>query len=93
MTQPRPEISPLHLRDRLYATLTEFEVKEPVQAVEAICEQFAGWLRLVGKDWYDRAAFTGDLAIASAARPLLDGLADGISEGAPGVTNQDPGVQ
>lgn len=91
MTSPAPGTSPLHLRDRLYATLTEFNVSEPGQAVEAVCAQFTGWLRTMGEDWYERAVFSGDVGIVMAARNLINGLADGIDAGTP-VSPQDPGV-
>jgi hypothetical protein len=92
MTDERPEeqspVSQLHLRDRLLATLIEFNVDEPVQAVEAVCAQLAGWMNATAEQWFTQAAVEGDVAgFGVAASRLLQGLADGIQAGAPpGIT-------
>lgn len=83
MTEPTP-VSALHLRDRLRATLSEFNVGDPELAVEAVCTQFSGWLRAMAEDWDDTSAVSD--VTADAAALFVRGLATGIEEGAPGVS-------
>lgn len=81
---------PPGLRDRLFAVLTEYEAKEPLAAVEAVCDQFALWLRQQAEV---NAQEIGDTMLyGRAAAAVLDGLAQGITNAAPQVTDQDPGV-
>lgn len=83
-----------HLRDRLRATLSEFHVADPEVAVEAVCNQFTTWMRLMADGWNQESTAEGDVAgYGRAAAVLLQGLADGIEAGRPPtVTDQDSGV-
>lgn len=91
MTETTPEPAP-GLRDRLLATLTEFEAKEPREAVEAVIDQFVGYLRAQADDWHTLARLNNDIIFGEAAAVLCQGLADGIEAGRP-VSTQDSGVQ
>lgn len=89
---PTSEPSPLHLRDRLLAVLTEYETKEAPQAVEAVCSQLSNWMNLLADSWIAPGEFDVDMGIRRASAELLKGLAHGIDAAAP-VSPQDPGVQ
>lgn len=95
MSETTPEYEPFHLRDRLLATLTEYHVVEPMQAVEAVCDQFTSYLRAQATDWHRLAAADGDMIYGKAAAMMCQGLADGIEAGRPpaDVSPQDLGVQ
>jgi hypothetical protein len=88
MTDDTPHVSQLHLRDRLLATLIEYNTVEPENAVESVCAQVSGWMRATADDWHNQAAIEGDVTgYGKAAALLLQGLADGIEAGAPpGIT-------
>lgn len=88
MTAP----DPIYLRDRLLATLTEFGVQDGPVAVEAICDQFCSWLRVMAEGWIAPNEYDVDMGIKRAASELLRGLAEGIENGRP-VSPQDLGVQ
>lgn len=90
MTETTPPPPP-GLRDRLFAVLSEYEVKEPYAAVESVCDQFVLWLRQQSQALLEEPGETMLYGRASAG--LLDGLAQGISNAAPQkITDQDPGV-
>lgn len=91
--QPSTVPDPMYLRDRLLATLTEFQVQDGPLAVEAVCDQFCSWLRVMADGWIAPNEYAVDMGIRRASAELLRGLAEGIEAGAPDVSPQDSGVQ
>lgn len=84
------------LRDRLAKSLSFYAEADDVRAaVEAVCQDMSGWLQAMAQDWRQIASESGDMmGYGKAAASLCEGLADGITAGAPDkVTDQDPGVQ